>query len=182
MYSSYFSTRYGTGVVHATDQGVVRVDIPDMSRVDAAQHDVPPASNSSEITIRAAHMLQKYFEGERVDFADTPVLLEGLAPFRQKVLTATQNLTYGDICSYGQLAAECGSPHAARAVGGALAANPMPIIIPCHRIVASSGRLTGFSAPGGEVTKMALLTMEGIKFKGLRVVTKQQVMNSNTDR
>lgn len=172
MYSSYFSTRYGIGIVHATDQGVVKVEIPDMSKLEAVQHDVPPASNSSEITIRAAHMLQKYFEGELVDFTDTPVVLEGMPPFRQKVLTATQNLKYGDICSYGRLAAECGSPHAARAVGGALASNPIPIIIPCHRVVASSGRLTGFSAPGGIHTKMALLQMEGVELHGLLVMQK----------
>ena len=172
MYCSHFTTRYGTGIVYATDQGIVKVEIPDVSRVDAAQHGVSPAFSSSEITIRAVHKLQKYFEGEQIDFADTPVVLEGITPFRQKVLTATQNLKYGDICSYGQLAAECGSPHAARAVGGALAANPVPIIIPCHRVVASSGRLTGFSAPGGILTKMALLRMEGVELNGLLVMKK----------
>ena len=172
MYCSHYITCYGSGIVYATDRGVVRTNIPDLSRLETTHQEVLPEFEPSEITVHAAHLLQRYFAGERVDFADIPVLLEGVTPFRQKVLTATQNLTYGDICSYGRLAAECGSPHAARAVGGALASNPVPIIIPCHRVVASSGRLTGFSAPGGIYTKMALLQMEGVELNGLLVMKK----------
>ena len=71
----------------------------------------------------------------------------------------------------------CGSPHAARAVGGALASNPVPIIIPCHRVVASDGRLTGFSAPGGESTKKALLQMEGVEFKGVLAIRHHAVIH-----
>ncbi len=182
MYSSQFITRYGTGIVYATDQGVVKVEIPDLSRREAVHQNMLPESNSSGITDQAAQMLQRYFQGEQVDFGDIPVVLEGMTPFRQKVLSVIRNLTYGKICSYGQLARECNSPHAARAVGGALASNPMPVIIPCHRVVASDGCLTGFSAPGGERTKSALLKMEGIEFKGLLVVTKQLVMHRTSSR
>lgn len=182
MHSSQFMTRYGTGVVYATDQGVVRVEIPDLSRCETPHHNMLPEFNSSGISDQAAQMLSRYFQGEQVDFVDTPVVLEGMTPFRQKVLGVIRNLTYGKICSYGQVANECNSPHAARAVGGALASNPMPVIIPCHRIVASDGRLTGFSAPGGESTKIALLKMEGVEFKGLLVVTKQLVMHRTSSR
>lgn len=171
-----------SGIVYATDHGVVKVAIPDMSRFEATLTKEMPEFESSELTTYVADKLQRYFNGECVDFADIPVDLTVLPPFRQKVLSSIRTLRYGEICSYGHLAVLCGSPRAARAVGGALAYNPIPIIIPCHRVVSSDGRLTGFSAPGGVITKSALLKMEGVEFKGLLVVTKQLVMNRNTDR
>jgi methylated-DNA-[protein]-cysteine S-methyltransferase len=182
MYCSHFLTRYGSGIVYATEQGVVKVEIPDLSRHETAHHIVLPESEQSEITIHAAHMLQRYFKGEHIDFGDIPVVLDGLTRFRHKVLNVIRNLTFGEICSYGQVADECGSPRAARAVGGALASNPIPVIIPCHRVVASDGRLTGYSAPGGENTKRALLKMEGVEFKGLLVVTNQMVIHRISSR
>lgn len=177
MYCSRFITMYGNVTVYATAEGVVKVEIPDMSRPETALQRVLPEFEPSEITIHAAQSLQRYFNGERVEFNDIPVLLDGITPFRQKVLNELRSLSFGEICSYGQLAELCGSPHAARAIGGALAANPVPVIIPCHRVVASNGCLTGYSAPGGEGTKRALLKMEGVEFSGLQVVTNQLVMH-----
>lgn len=177
MYSSQFVTRYGSGLVYATEQGVVKVEIPDLSRNEAVPAQMAPEFVPSEITVHAARLLERYYAGERIDFADIPVSLDDLPPFRRKVLEASRTLGFGEICSYGQLAEMCGSPRAARAVGGALAANPLPIIIPCHRIMAADGRLTGYSAPGGEKTKMALLKMEGVEFKGGLVVRDQLVMH-----
>lgn len=170
-------TEYGPGAVYATGQGIVKVDIPDLSRHKAAHNAGLLECEPSELTIRAALMLQRYFRGERIDFNDIPIVLDGVTPFRQNVLTVIRCLAYGEICSYGQVARECGSPHSARAIGGALAANPIPIIIPCHRVAGSGGHLTGFSAPGGEATKRALLKMEGVEFKGVQVVTNQMVMH-----
>lgn len=182
MHSSHFLTPYGLGIVIATEQGVVKVEIPDLSRYKTEHHAVLPKFEPSEITIHAAYMLQRYFAGEHIDFGDIPVVLDGLSPFRQQVLNVIRNLTFGEICSYGQLACECSSPRAARAVGGALASNPIPVIIPCHRVVASDGRLTGFSAPGGENSKRALLKLEGVEFKGMLVVTNQLVMHRISNR
>ena len=132
---------------------------------------------SSDLTAKTAHLLERFFSGERIDFRTVPVVLDGLPPFHHKVLNATRKLLYGDISTYGRIADECGSPLAARAVGGALAANPVPVIIPCHRVVAADGRLTGFSAPGGKDTKWKLLEMEGAEFKGVLVVTRPAVLN-----
>ena len=175
-------TASGPGVVYATEQGIVRVEIPDLSRETTDQGLLLPEGEPSELTVRVALLLQRYFQGEHVDFSDIPVVLDGVTPFRQSVLTATRRLAYGYICSYGQVARECGSPHAARAIGGALAANPIPIIIPCHRVAGASGHLTGFSAPGGEATKRALLKMEGVEFKGMQVVTNRMVMHRTSTR
>lgn len=177
MYCSYFMTRYGSGSVYATDLGVVKVEIPDLSRYHVPDDKILPGGGPSSLTALTAQMLLRYFQGECVDFADTPVFLDAMTLFRQNVLNATRLLKYGEISTYGQIACECGSPRAARAVGGALASNPVPIVIPCHRVVASSGRLTGFSAPGGVNTKMALLKMEGAEFKGLLLAEKQMVMH-----
>lgn len=178
MHSSLFVTDYGAGIVYATERGVVRVDIPDLSRHDLVQVIPQPECEPSAITIHAAQLLQRYFQGEHTDFSDIPVQLDGMPPFRHKVLEAIRILAFGDIRTYGQVAGLCGSPRASRAVGGALAANPVPLIIPCHRVVASDGRLTGFSAPGGEATKRALLKLEGVEFKGLLVDKNQLVMHS----
>jgi methylated-DNA-[protein]-cysteine S-methyltransferase len=139
----------------------------------AVEHEFQP----SELSMRAAEMLQTYYSGERVDFSDLPVDLGTLPPFRQKVLNAVRSLRYGDISTYGQVAFLCESPRAARAVGGALASNPIPVVIPCHRVVAADGGLTGFSAPGGTDTKRTLLKMEGAEFKGEQHVTNQVVMH-----
>jgi methylated-DNA-[protein]-cysteine S-methyltransferase len=178
MYRAYFTTGCGFGVVHASDNGIVKVDIPDVSRQEAVLQENVPHSVYSEITIHAAYLLQRYFQGERVDFSDIPVILDSLTAFQQQVLKVVRNLGYGEISTYRRVAELCGSPFLARAVGGALAANPIPIIIPCHRVVASDGRLTGFSAPGGEKSKRALLRMEEVEFKGVLVVKNQLLMHS----
>lgn len=182
MFCSHYLTRYGTGTVYATEHGIVKVEIPDLSRQDLTHHSVQSEFEPSELTVNAAHMLQRYFNGEHIDFGDFPVVLGGMTSFRCKVLNALRELAYGEICSYGQLAELCGSPHAARAVGGALASNPIPVIIPCHRVVAADGRLTGYSAPGGETTKRVLLMMEGVEFKGLLVVMNQMVLHRSSGR
>lgn len=182
MYCSHFLSPYGAGAVYATAQGVVKVEIPDVTQRETAHHSVLPEFEPSEISAHAAQMLQRYFNGEHIDFSDIPVVLDDMTPFRQKILKELRNLRFGEVCSYGQLADACNYPHAARAVGGALASNPIPVIIPCHRVVASDGRLTGFSAPGGEKTKYELLKMEGVEFKGVLVVTNQVVMHRTSSR
>ena len=179
MYCSLFTTDHGVGAVYATEVGVVAVEIPDLSRVDSGKRMDAPKGEASPLTIRAADRLQEYFAGGRPDFHDIPVDLGQLPLFRQNVLQIIRHLSYGEISSYGRVAQECGSPGAARSVGGALAANPVPIIIPCHRVIAADGRLTGFSAPGGEASKRALLLMEGVEFKGMQVVLDKSVLHRN---
>ncbi|MDD2900167.1 MAG: MGMT family protein [Desulfuromonadaceae bacterium] len=176
-YCSYFTTCYGYGAVYATDQGVVTVEIPNLSGRENTKSLKPVDCKQSDVTRRTALLLQRYFQGEQVGFGAIPVVFEGISPFRRHVLEVVRALRYGQICSYGQVAQACGSPRAARAVGGALAANSVPIIIPCHRVVAENGRLTGFSAPGGEQTKRELLKIEGVEFKGLLAVPTQVVIH-----
>jgi methylated-DNA-[protein]-cysteine S-methyltransferase len=90
----------------------------------------------------------------RLDLAQVP-------PFHQRVYTIVRNIPPGQTRSYGEVAALCGDRHAARAVGQAMARNPVPIIVPCHRVLAAGGRSGGFSASGGVTTKLRLLAIEG---------------------
>ena len=118
MYCSQFITRYGAGIVYAADHGVVKVEIPDLSCNQTTAPVTLPEFESSETTVQVAHMLERYFQGECIDFSSIPVLFDAMTPFRRTVLKVIRTLGFGEICSYGDVAHMCGSPHAARAVGG----------------------------------------------------------------
>ncbi len=104
--------------------------------------------------------LQAYFRGELTRF-DIPLASEG-TPFQLKVWEALKNIPYGKLVSYKTIAETIGNPKAVRAVGGANGKNPIPIIVPCHRVIGSDGSLTGFG--GGLETKKRLLELEQAKF------------------
>lgn len=106
-----------------------------------------------------ADAFAEYLQGHPFP-ADLPIDLTRIPPFAQRVLSACREIPYGKTRTYRELAAAIGSPGAARAVGGALARNPVPVVIPCHRVLGSDGRLTGFL--GGLAWKRALLAHEGI--------------------
>ena len=105
-------------------------------------------------------MVKAYFEGSYVDFANVPVCLEALTGFQRRVLGALRDVTCVQIISYKRLAKMTGSPLAVRAVGGVLAKNPLPLVIPCHRVICCDGSLGGFSTAGGVKTKKRMLDME----------------------
>lgn len=102
-----------------------------------------------------------YYEGEPVDFRTDPVLhLEGSGPFARAVLAACRNIGFGQTMTYSVLAQIVGRPGAARAVGSVMAGNPVPLIVPCHRVLRTDGGLGGFSAPGGIAVKQRMLDHE----------------------
>jgi methylated-DNA-[protein]-cysteine S-methyltransferase len=124
-------------------------------------HDGEP-DRSNPVLDRARDELLEYFAGERTDF-DIPVRLTG-TPFQQAVWAELVRLQWGEATSYGRLAAAVGKPGSARAIGGAVGANPVPIIVGCHRVLASDGRITGYSGGDGIPTKLWLLGHERIGF------------------
>ena len=126
-------------------------------------------SDNSGLAQQTLQQLLEYLAGKRRSF-DVPIDWTCMKPFQIKVLERTAAIPYGQALTYGQLAAELNHPAASRAVGGALARNPIPIIIPCHRVVASNGRLTGFSAAEGIRTKQWLLELEGRQVVGEKLV------------
>ena len=116
--------------------------------------------NSNEVLDRAAQQLTEYFAGARKDF-DLPISLAGTA-FQQSVWNQLNGLGFGEVTSYGELGLGTGRATAGRAVGGAVGANPIPIIVPCHRVLATNNRITGYSGGEGIPTKAWLLAHEGI--------------------
>ncbi len=104
--------------------------------------------------------MQDYAEGMFIDFSQVPLDITGGTPFQQKIWTACQKIPYGEVVTYGQLAELAGSPRAARAVGTAMASNRVPIIIPCHRVIAAGNQIGGFTSPDGIRRKKKLLDME----------------------
>lgn len=102
-----------------------------------------------------------YYEGEPVDFSRDPAVdLNGSHPFARRVLQACRKIAFGRTTTYSDLARQVGSPRAARAVGSVMAGNPIPLIIPCHRVLRTDSGLGGFSAPGGTAIKQKMLRHE----------------------
>jgi len=107
--------------------------------------------------------VRRYFAGEPADFADAPLDLGPQTPLFAAVYAAVRRIPWGRTTTYGALAAGIGAgPEAAREVGRAMARNPVPLLIPCHRVLAAGGRIGGFSAPGGAETKRRMLELEGV--------------------
>ncbi|HTL41637.1 MAG TPA: methylated-DNA--[protein]-cysteine S-methyltransferase [Pseudolysinimonas sp.] len=123
-------------------------------------HDEFP-EQTDEVLERAVEQLQQYFAGHRHDF-DLPLSLAGTA-FQLAVWEQLVDLEFGEVVSYGELGLATGRPTAGRAVGGAVGANPIPIIVPCHRVLGSDGRITGYSGGEGIPTKAWLLEHEGVE-------------------
>lgn len=107
-------------------------------------------------------LVRRYAQGEAVDLSALPFVLAGVEPFDRAVYAAALTLGFGEVTTYGELAGLAGFPKMARETGAALGRNPLPLVIPCHRILAAGGRIGGFSAPGGAATKQRLLAHEGV--------------------
>ncbi len=107
-----------------------------------------------------AQRLQAYSGGHPDDFRDVRIDLGGLSPFQRRVTQQCRKIRYGQFLTYGELAAKTGSSRAARAVGNCLAANRVPLIVPCHRVVLAGGQPGAYSAPGGSRMKQRLLALE----------------------
>jgi len=155
------ATPAGPLTVWVSDAGVRRIEFGPLPR-DA--HADPPES-WPPLLRQAVGQLEEYFRGERAAF-DLPLDLPPVSDFQREIYQALARVPLGRVVSYGALAAEVGRPDLARAVGQAVGANPLPIVIPCHRVVASDGRLTGFG--GGLPAKVALLRLERVEVDGER--------------
>ncbi len=143
--------------IWTSDLGLCAVAI-DAADDDQVQRRFPRAAVTQRpVPSEAAQQITAYFAGERADF-DLAVDLRNITPFRQIVLQALCDVAAGQVCSYGDLAARIGTPRGARAVGNALGRNPIPIVVPCHRVLAAGGGLGGYT--GGLHRKTLLLRLE----------------------
>ena len=119
-------------------------------------------SNSLRSNCQSINLLKRYFDGKRVGFR-CKIDLSGFTIFERKVYRVLSRIPYGRTITYSELARRAGVPNGARAVGNVMAKNPLPIIIPCHRVVGKGGGLGGFSAIGGTKMKEQLLRMESAR-------------------
>ncbi len=153
-----FPSRFGTCAIAWNDHGLTRFLLPDPERRAGGDTESDPPPWVAGIVDR----VQRHLNGDLQDFSDVNYDFRRLPDFQRAVLRATLNVKSGHTSSYGEIATAIGQPVAvSRAVGSALGDNPWPLLIPCHRIVASGGKMTGFSGPGGVATKVKLLALEG---------------------
>ena len=159
-----FKTKWGYFGLAGTKISLCRTQLPgpDPKKIESRLLENSPDAQFDETFFM---ILQKqitaYFEGSCVNFSsDIPVELDGLGEFSREVLTTCREIEFGQRITYAGLAKKTGRPAASRAVGNAMAKNPLPLIIPCHRVLRSDGKLGGFSAAGGISLKKKLLELE----------------------
>ena len=163
-----FETPLGTCAVRWSDRGIASVRLPSartagLPRIDE-RAGVPPPVRAAIAGIVAV------LGGRPVDLGFVILDEDGIDPLRRAVYAATRTIPPGRTATYGDVARAIGQADAARDVGAALARNPFPIIVPCHRVLGANGKLTGFSAPGGLETKRRMLELEGAPGFGQQVL------------
>jgi len=159
-----FGTALGWFGLAWSETGIVRSHLPGLDQGETERRMLlalgsavkAPSGNPDVET-----MIVAYAEGARVDFTGLPLDLAAISdPLRLAVYDMTRRLPYGQTTTYGALAEAAGFPGRAREVGHAMGTNPVPLIIPCHRVVAAGGKSGGFSAPGGAESKLRMLGLE----------------------
>jgi methylated-DNA-[protein]-cysteine S-methyltransferase len=165
-----FETALGFFGLAWSDAGLTRLCLPQKSREAVERRllrldGLPPASEADRPrwVEELIASIRAYAAGETVDFSAVPVDLAGVDDFRRAIYETARKLAFGDTTTYGELAKRAGHAGLARETGAALGANPVPLVIPCHRILAAGGRIGGFSAPGGSAAKERMLGLEGVR-------------------
>ncbi len=166
VHSAIFDTAIGSCGIAWGDRGVVGVLLPEGSeaatrarlrrRFPGTDEAVPPTDVACAIV-----GIQALLRGEAADLGGVALDLDGVPALARRVYEVARTISPGATLTYGEIAARLELPGAARDVGHALGQNPFPLVVPCHRVVAAGGRLGGFSARGGAVTKRRLLAIEG---------------------
>jgi methylated-DNA-[protein]-cysteine S-methyltransferase len=169
---SIFDTAFGLCGIAGTRRGIIRLVLPGMAEdeiISAISSEL--GGQSSELLSDINRSLRdveksvkRYFNGERCDFV-FPVDLSHCTEFQRKVYKVTRNIPYGEVKTYKWIAERLAISDAARAVGNALSKNPIPLIIPCHRVIKEDGKMGGFTAPGGIDLKVRMLKMEKGNYK-----------------
>jgi methylated-DNA-[protein]-cysteine S-methyltransferase len=169
LHYDVFETALGFCAIAWSDAGVARFQLPVKSaeaaerlmrrRAPGAEPGAPPEDVAGVVAAAI-----RYFDGEEADFSHARLDLGGVEPFFTQIYAVLRRVGWGRTTSYGALAKEVGAGReAARDVGEAMARNPAPLIVPCHRVLAAGGKIGGFSAPGGSKTKIRMLELEGVR-------------------
>jgi methylated-DNA-[protein]-cysteine S-methyltransferase len=164
-----FTTAIGDCGVVWSGRGVAGVQLPEKSagatraRIVRRFPDAREAAPPPDIA-RAVADIVASLAGERRDLSSIAVDLDGIADFDRRVYAVARSIPLGGTLSYGEIAGQLGDRQLAREVADALSRNPVPLIVPCHRVLAAGGKMGGFSAPGGVRTKLRLLSIEGARY------------------
>jgi methylated-DNA-[protein]-cysteine S-methyltransferase len=160
--AALFDTAIGTCAIVWTDAGVTRFLLPEATPGRTRTRALRGAQEAepTDVIAEAIDGVRAHLAGDLNDLRWIPVGHSGIPELQRAVYTVTRAIDPGHTLSYGQVAARIGAPDAAQAVGQALGHNAIPVIIPCHRVLAADHALHGFSAPGGLVTKARLLEIE----------------------
>jgi methylated-DNA-[protein]-cysteine S-methyltransferase len=161
-FSTRMSSPLGPLTLRATDEAITALNIGGTARNATIALDVG-IQESNDVLDRAVSQLGEYFAGNRTSF-DLPLEISG-TPFQEAIWKALGDVPFGTSVSYQELGQAAGRGNAPRAVGGAVGRNPIAIIVPCHRVLASNARITGYSGGDGIVTKEKLLALEGISYR-----------------
>ncbi len=162
-----FETAHGYAAIGWNAHGVTSFRLPAPAAEEARRallRRLPDAVEAVPTGRVAAvvEMARRYFAGERIDFADVPLDMGAQEPLFARIYDLVRGLDYGETTTYGGVAKALGEgPEVARDVGQAMAKNPIPLIVPCHRVLAAGGKIGGFSAPGGSNAKARMLELEG---------------------
>ncbi len=158
IFYSFMETQFGTLLLASTEKGMKRIMLSGSNQLNQLRQEFGKNQlrENKNFNENAAEQLRQYFQGKRKQFS-LPLDLEG-TDFQKQVLWAVQEVLYGTTQSYKEIAQKIGNPRAVRAVGNANRTNPLPIIIPCHRIIGSDGSMTGYG--GGIDLKRKLLEFE----------------------
>jgi methylated-DNA-[protein]-cysteine S-methyltransferase len=161
-----FATAIGSCGIAWTDAGIRGVQLPEATEAASQtrlsrQHPGATISTPPPDIEQAIDRICRLLAGEADDLRDLEVDLAGVPEFNRRVYDVARGVGPGHTTTYGEIAATLGSPRAAREVGQALGRNPVPLIVPCHRVLAAGGKVGGFSAQGGVTTKLRLLDIEG---------------------
>lgn len=159
MKYALIDTALGTMGLGWTDAGVAQFALPSSDRA-VTERRMAKAAEPGEPDGALAERIVAYGEGGRIEFDDVPLDLGGQPEFHLKVYADILALHWGETTTYGDIARRLGDITLSRAVGQALGRNPIPLIVPCHRVLAADGRTGGFSAPGGAGAKMRMLALE----------------------
>lgn len=167
-----FSTELGWMALVGTGELLERLVFGYTSAHDAEQalgSDWLERSHAASWNSPLQRCLRGYAAGRYVEFDDVPVALGSLTGFARRAILALRKVSYGYTTTYGSLASQAGSPKAGRAVGNLMAQNPIPLVVPCHRVVCAGGRIGHYTALGGAATKQHLLEMERARSVDVRM-------------
>lgn len=165
METAIFDTALGMFAIGWTDTGLARVmlpgDDPGVMQARLQDYGGVPADPTRAIS-SIINRIEDYADGQRVDFSHVTLDLGAVPSFHRRAYNLLIHVGWGETLTYGDLARKLGDIGLSRAVGQAMGANPMPLVIPCHRVLASDGKPGGFSAPGGSASKLKMLALEGV--------------------